>query len=780
MFRSVTESANVAIICLDQESRVVMWNRAAEMVFGDAASGAVGRPLVEWIRPESRGDFLAALSRARSRPESIGGGARFELVGQRADDYQVPLEMGLTAWHSGAKTYFTVTVHDITDRKLAREELARHRHRLEELVSARTAELTAEKDRAQRYLDVAGVILVALDSQGKITLINRKGCRTFGRSERFLVGRDWFDLAVPEPERSRARAIFDRMMADEVQPEDQYETRVINGGGEERLIVWHTALLKDEAGRVVGTLSSGEDITECKRTEEALVQEKLSREMVFDSISDSICLIDPDTYKITDVNQSFLREMNVDRGEVIGRTCHEVINDSPRPCQEMDRICALAEALATNSNATVRHTRQTGDGSSQYIEATVNLIRDENGRVGPAVHVSRNVTERKILEQQLSHAQKMEAVGRLAAGVAHDFNNILGVIATYSHLTMDTLDPDHQAWSDLEQINTAVQRASNLTRQLLAFSRRQVLDLKVVNLNDVVANIHKMIRRLIGEDIELDTSLDPLIGPIKVDPGQLEHVILNLAVNARDAMPDGGRLTLRTAEIDATEMEARGRPDLGHGRYSRLEVMDTGVGIEPTVLPEIFEPFFTTKARGKGTGLGLSTVYGIIKQSGGFIEVDSAPGRGTTFWIYLPVVDEEISATLPERDQEERQVGLETILVLEDEDAARQAAGRTLERYGYTVLEAGDAAEAEQVLASHPGQIHLLLTDVVLPGESGIDFARRLTDLRPGIKVLYMSGYAEDRIARYGLEGERINFVSKPFTVPTLTHKIREILDADE
>ena len=366
-------------------------------------------------------------------------------------------------------------------------------------------------------------------------------------------------------------------------------------------------------------------------------------------------------------------------------------------------------------------------------------------------------------EEQLRQAQKMEAVGRLAGGIAHDFNNLLTVITSYGDLLLEDLAPDDSRRDDVEQIRKAAEGAAALTRQLLAFSRQQVLEPKVLDLGAIVAGTEKLLRRLIGADVQLATSLASDLGAVKADPGQLEQIIINLAVNARDAMPGGGRLTIEAANME----EVEGRP----GRWVMLAVSDTGIGMDEQTKARIFEPFFTTKESGKGTGLGLATVYGIVKQAGGFIWVDSEPGRGTSFEVYLPRVDEPAAPAITRPALAEPGRGTETVLLVEDAPAVRLVTRQVLERYGYTVLEAPTGDMALRLAAKHHGPIQLLLTDVVMPGLSGRQLAGQLSQLRSEMKVLYVSGYADP-------VEPGVAYLQKPFAPEALARRVRDVLDA--
>ncbi|HXW00652.1 MAG TPA: ATP-binding protein, partial [Anaerolineae bacterium] len=379
-------------------------------------------------------------------------------------------------------------------------------------------------------------------------------------------------------------------------------------------------------------------------------------------------------------------------------------------------------------------------------------------------------------------SQKMEAIGKLAGGVAHDFNNILTVITGYSELLLqlhpDEHDPERK---DLEQIKRAGDRAASLTRQLLAFSRQQILQLRVLNLNDVVADMSKMLRRLIGEDIDLVILLDEALGHVKADPGQVEQVILNLAINARDAMPQGGKLTIETVNVNLDEDYARRYVEVEPGPYVMLAVSDTGIGMDAEIQSHLFEPFFTTKEQGKGTGLGLATVHGIVNQSGGHIWVYSEPEQGTTFKIYLPRTDEAVESGDLDQAPAKLLWGSETILLVEDEDMVRELARHILTENGYTVVAASHGEEALQLCERHEGPIHMLLTDVIMPhGMSGRQLAERLALLRPEMKILYMSGYTDNAIVHHGVLDADVNFLQKPFATDALVSKVRQALDTPQ
>jgi signal transduction histidine kinase len=416
------------------------------------------------------------------------------------------------------------------------------------------------------------------------------------------------------------------------------------------------------------------------------------------------------------------------------------------------------------------------DGATDYV------LKQQPARLASAVRRALHDTEvrreRVQLEQQLRQSQKMEAIGSLAGGIAHDFNNLLTVINGYSELLLQTLSASDPQRDNVVQIKEAGGRAASLTRQLLAFSRRQVLEPKVLDLNAVVTNLDKMLQRLLGEDIDLAPILKPGLGRVKADPGQIEQVIMNLAVNARDAMSDGGKLTIETANADLDGQYTAQHITVPPGPHVMLAVSDTGHGMDAETQQRIFEPFFTTKGPGKGTGLGLATVYGIVKQSGGFIWVYSEPGKGTTFKIYLPRVEETALSIEPRMALNESLRGSETVLLAEDHENVRKLVASILKSNGYTVLEASNGAEALQLCEQHPEPIHLLISDVVMPVMSGRETASKMVARHPNLKVLFFSGYTDDAIVRHGIMEAGIAYLQKPFTPNVLLRKVREVLES--
>jgi PAS domain S-box-containing protein len=508
-----------------------------------------------------------------------------------------------------------------------------------------------------------------------------------------------------------------------------------------------------------------------KQTEESLQVQTIYFRQLFESAPVGIALLDPGG-RVTEVNESFEAMFQYSVAELKGRFLHEFIV----PPDQMEEARAQLSQAQRGGVARLQAVRKRKDGKLLDVVIASHLIVIDENPVGVyTIYV--DISEQKQLEEQFRQAQKMEAVGRLAGGVAHDFNNLLTVITGYSEMALAQLDDRDPRRRFIEEVKKAGQRAASLTRQLLAFSRQQVVEPKVLDLNTLVADMGKMVLRLIGEDIELITRLDPALGRIKADPGQIEQVILNLAVNARDAMPHGGTLRIETANRDVDDDTARRTVGLRPGRYVVLAVGDTGCGMDEETQSHIFEPFFTTKEVGKGTGLGLSTVYGIVQQSHGHIEVESELNRGTTFKVYLPWFDEAVESPDVETPPVKLPGGRETILLAEDDEGVRSLAGQSLQSLGYEILEAQSGAEALQTIERHRSPIHLLLTDVVMPQMSGIELAKRVTALLPEIKVLFMSGYTERATVHHDQLDASAAYLQKPFTVEGLAFKVREVLD---
>ena len=535
----------------------------------------------------------------------------------------------------------------------------------------------------------------------------------------------------------------------------------------------HSFPWRDGQGRLLGAVGTLMDVTDRKEAEKALRRSEEYYRSLIENASDPIVVLD-DAGTVLYESPALEKMLGWRPEERRGRSGLELLPEEDRPqlIQTVGRL--LREAGATELIETRARHR---DGSWRSIEAVAKSRTDADGKRTIVINV-RDLTVRKDLEAQLNQAQKMEAIGRLAGGVAHDFNNLTTAILGYSELMLRKLGAEDPLRRHVAEVTRAAERAAALTRQLLAFSRKQLLQPRVLDVAEVLEHSRGLLERLIGEDIELVTRGDPGLGRVRADPVQLDQVILNLAVNARDAMPRGGRLVLEASNADLDEDYAHEHVTVRPGRYVMLAVSDTGHGMDKETQERIFEPFFTTKDKGKGTGLGLSTVYGIVQQSGGYVWVYSEVGRGTTFKIYLPRVEEEpdqpASASEPVAV---RAVVSETLLLVEDEGSVRELLRELLESAGYSVLEASRPAEALELARSHPAPIQLLITDVVMPEMTGPELARHLAQIRPGLRMLFLSGYTEGVVVDKGLLGDGANFLQKPFTTDALEAKVREVLN---
>ncbi len=500
-------------------------------------------------------------------------------------------------------------------------------------------------------------------------------------------------------------------------------------------------------------------------------REELFR-LISENAADMIALVDADGNRLYN-SPSYSAILGYTPEELQATPALEQIHPD-----DVERVLEAAkETKREGTGRRIEYRMRHKNGSWRLLESTASTITDASGKVGKLVIVNRDITDRKRLEEQYRQAQKMEAVGRLSGGIAHDFNNLLGVMIGFAEILQANVGDSPLLADSVEEILKAGKRAGSLTRQLLAFSRQQVLEPKILELNNTIAEIEKMLRRIIGEDVQLETILDSAAGRIKADEGQIEQVLLNLAVNARDAMPSGGKLTIETrnAHLD-DEFARRHSYPIKNGDYVLFTVTDTGVGMNAEVLAHMFEPFFTTKEKGKGTGLGLATVYGIVKQSGGYIDVTSEIGRGTSFNIYLPRVDEEPASKDSQKNLPTVAAGKQTILVVEDEESLLKSTCSLLRAVGYEVLEAGSGSAALRISQERNREIQAVLTDVVMPGMDGVELVQHLLAQRPSLKVIYMSGYTGQSAGRSAAFSPDALFLMKPFTREELARKIQDAL----
>jgi len=547
--------------------------------------------------------------------------------------------------------------------------------------------------------------------------------------------------------------------------------RAIDTTGASRWMRVRTFPVQDASGEVYRVVGIAEDVTELKRAEEALRDSAQRFISLIEHSSDLIVLVDAEA-RFTYLSPSFETMLGHRAEDWIGRSGFPLVwPDSVEATRQLHERTLASPGVAIPWQIRVLH----ADGTSRWLEGTsANHLNDP--AIAAVVVNCRDVTERKRMETQSIQAQKMESIGRLAGGVAHDFNNLLTAIKGNMSLAMLEVKSSDPLYEFLTSVDQATDSAASLTRQLLTFSRKQIISPKVINLNHVLGHVQKLLVRLIGEDIHLELFPAPDLAQVRLDPNQAEQVLINLGVNARDAMPHGGRLTIGTANIDLDTKYARQHPYVQAGSYVMLTVTDTGVGMAEDVRAHLFEPFFTTKESGAGTGLGLSMVYGAVKQNGGHIEVDSEPGHGATFKIFLPAVEEPPDTTV-DADDATRPLGVETIVLVEDEEHVRTIASLMLRRQGYTVHAFPDGPSAIAAVEAMTGHLELVITDVVMPRMNGKVLSERLLELRPSIRVLYTSGYTADVIVHHGVLDEGVEFLSKPYSLELLARRVREVLD---
>jgi two-component system, cell cycle sensor histidine kinase and response regulator CckA len=634
---------------------------------------------------------------------------------------------------------------DITERKTAEDALRETNQALKALVHASPA------------------AIVCVDREGKITIWNPAAERMFGWQEDELLGQSI--PMVPDLDRN----VFYDFRSAQLRGESMWnqEVRAPRKDGSSLEIIVSLAPLRDDEGELRGAMYVALDITARKAAEAQLRLHAAALESAANSV-----VISDKAGRILWVNPAFTALTGYSTEEAVGQTL-DMLNSGRQPESFFEQL------RKTISSGEVWHgeiINRRKDGSLYTEQQTVTPVCGEKGEILHFVTIQQDITETKALALQLNQAQKMESVGRLAGGVAHDFNNLLSVIIGYSDVLLGDSGLDARTQKHAEEIKKAGNRAAALTRQLLAFSRQQVLEPKVLKLNSIVVETERMLRRLIGEDIELETKLAPNLGAVKADPGQMGQIVMNLAVNARDAMPNGGKLTIATGDAELDEEYAWRHVPCVPGLYVTLTVTDTGIGMDAETKAHIFEPFFTTKELGKGTGLGLSTVYGIVKQSGGYIWVYSEPGQGSVFKIYLPRVDQPVRHVQTSELTPGTLSGSETILVVEDDESVRALICSMLAQSGYVVLEAKDAADGLEI-ARQRKSIDLLLTDVVMPVMNGPAMARKLEEIIPEMRVLYMSGYAGSFAVDRGILDEGASFLQKPFSKSALLQRLRETLD---
>lgn len=748
---AIVECADEAIISITLDGMIISWNRGAEIMFGYSADEITGRPFSALAPPHLRNEMMEIIRKVKR-----GRHIRNHETKHASKSGRI-MDVSLTAFSindsSGQIIGVSAFVRDISEQKQMEQELGDSSWFNDQIIR-----------NAQE-----GIIV--LDRNLRYLLWNPFMEHLTGMTTHEVMGKNPQEL-LPMIGEHGAYSMFERALAGEsMKGEDICFTP--HRTGKSHWLSNAYAPLRSADGQIIGVIVTLREITGRKQAEVEIKKqaEKLMEQAQMIDLA-PVIIRDLDN-RIIFWNRGAEKLYGWSSEAALSQISHDFLQTQfQQPFQE---VAAQLNREAVWEGELVR-TKQ--DGKKIVVASHQILRKDANGNPVAILEVNNDITERKNLESQLRQAQKMEAIGRLAGGIAHDFNNLLTAIIGHCQLATFTLVEDDPMRRHMEEIEKAGHRAAGLTSQLLAFSRKQVLQTKVIDLNDTVAGIGKMLQRLIGEDIQLITNLDPALGRVKTDPGQIEQVIMNLAVNARDAMPRGGKLTIETDNVILDEHYASQHAEVHPGRYVLLAVSDNGIGMDKETQARIFEPFFTTKDIGKGTGLGLSTVFGIIKQSGGHVWFYSELEKGTTFKVYLPLIEEAVEVKRPQAPVIESVYGAESILLVEDDEMVRKLASLVLKKCGYTVLEAAGVFEAVQIHERHKGAIQLMVTDVVMPLISGPELARRLSLLRPDMKVLFMSGYSDDAIVNHGIIDGGTAFLQKPFTPDALSRKVRQLLDS--
>ncbi len=751
-YRNLLEQAREGVVA-EAEGRIVFANPAAMKIFlWTREEEWAGKSFLDLAVPEAR-EALAAILGASA---ASGPPERHEVVGLKADGSRFEMEVTPARMTFQGKTATQAILRDITDRRRAEQALRESEERYRLLFENNPQPMWVFDNETLAFLAV-----------------NEAACQHYGYTRKEFLAMTIRDIRLAEEVPALLQSLASQ--SDEFHKAGIWRHRKKDGTGIAVEIASHPLLFTGRPAQLV----LATDVTERMRAEEALRQSEQKYRDIFDFATVGIYQSRHDGSLIT-VNAPLAEILDYDSPEDLLRHNLDGIYADPA---ERRALIARFEAAGKAHRQEVLWKRK--DGTPIWLELDARAVRNADGTTRYFEGFVHDVSERKKseeekrrLQEQLVQAQKMEAVGQLAGGIAHDFNNLLTAITGYSELLLGELPPEDLRRSHAEEIRKAGERAASLTQQLLAFSRRQVLEPKVLDVNVVVSDIERMLRRLIGEHIELKTRKAPDIWKVKADPGQIEQAILNLVLNARDAMPSGGTLAIETSNAELDQEFARSHVPTQPGSYVMVAVSDTGVGISDDVKARLFEPFFTTKERGKGTGLGLSTTYGIVKQSGGYLWCDSEVGRGTTFQVLLPRVEEPVSEVVERKTSPPIHPGDETVLLVEDEPEVRSLVQRILKTQGYTVVTAANPDEALAVAREFKGPIQLMVTDIVMPGMSGLQLAERLNPTRPDMKVLFVSGYTNDAIGHQGVLDPGTAFLQKPFTPNALARKVREVLEA--
>jgi two-component system cell cycle sensor histidine kinase/response regulator CckA len=739
----IVSAISDSLILVDPDEKVHSVNRAFLDLCGYEEEEVMGR---------KAGDLMT-VECVRERDDFTDREAFFK----RKGGVRIPVSLSRSALNmkTGVPLGFIYAGRDIRERRSAQEELRLQMAYLEGL-----------------FMNAPEAVVIC-SNDGRIVRVNPEFGRVFGFTHDEVAGRFIDDVIVPAENLEEARALTDRSFHGSRISVEAVRKR--KDGAFIDVSILGTPITA--GGSQLGVYVIYRDITENKAVEKALKESERRYRLLFECAGDPIIIHGIDG-KIFAANERALGRLGYTREEMLAKRLEDIIAN-----ETSGELAELARRLEREGSAVFESAGRAGDGSRIPVEVNTRLIPYTDGKA--FLSIVRDLTERKNAEkalreseERLLHSQKMEAIGRLAGGVAHDFNNLLTAISGFSEIILMKDCTSEETKKYIAEIVRSTERAASLTHQLLAFSRKQVMQPKLLDLNKLIVDVNRMLRRLIGEDIELVTAADPGLGTVKADPVQIEQVLINLAVNSRDAMPAGGKIFIETKNEQLTKEQCALNGDVAPGQYVTFSVSDTGHGMDEETRLRVFEPFFTTKEPGKGTGLGLCTVFGIVKQSGGHISVESEPGKGTTMKVYLPRVNASENQADGKRAEAGMRLGSETILVVEDEEIVRTMLCRMLRGLGYTIYEAGSVYEAMNI-AEQKGEkrIDLMITDVVMPGMNGRELATLLTRLRPDTRVLYMSGYTDDAIVHHGVLDSDVHFLQKPFSPKTLAMKVREVLE---
>ncbi|MCF8144244.1 MAG: PAS domain S-box protein [Deltaproteobacteria bacterium] len=776
IFEDIVETIRDPFLVLDSDLKVISANRSFIDSFKVTREETLGNFIYDlgnkqWDIPKLR-ELLETILPQQTVFDNYEVEHDFATIGRRI----MLLNARQVERAVGKERIILLAIEDITERKKIEDGLEKTRKEL--AIIKKTADEASEF--AESVINTVREPLISLDQDLRVVTVSRSFYEFFKVKPEETVGQLIYDLGNKQWDIPKLRELLETILPQET-TFDNYEVEHDFATIGRRTMLLNARQIEQAMGRERIILLAIEDITERRQLEDLLAESagqtiKESEEryrIIFEGAAEGILVADMETQRFKYCNPAICEMLGYSEEELIELDVTDI-----HPKESLDHVLADFETQARGDkhlSPSIPCLRKDGSVFYADVQTTPGIIDGLECNVG----FFTDVTKRRQIEAQLRQAQKMEAIGTLAGGVAHDFNNILTTIIGYADLMLMDIDTEKPLTEEIKEIKIAGERAAALTRQLLAFSRKQIVQPEILDLNKLLTGIEKMLVRLIGEDIEILMIQESALWKVEIDPGQMEQVIMNLAVNAKDAMPLGGKLTIETANMDLNDnhFDEHGIVEKQTGSYVVLTVSDTGIGMDKGVQEYIFDPFYTTKEKGKGTGLGLSTIYGIVKQNNGFIWVYSEPGQGSTFKIYLPRVKRDIKAEKKEQPPVENLRGSETVLIVEDDNSIRKLAQKSLQPHGYRVLVAENGEDALRTSKEHGGPIDLIVTDVVMPKMSGKETAERLQALHPQMKVIYMSGYTDDAIVRHGVLAPGLNFLEKPFSPGGLARKVREVLD---